>query len=271
MALTCKHSAGPSLEQSLAGLRMGEKGIPIMRKFVHLFALAFVMMSVFAVSAAAQDAATGAPKDETMLELIFRAGGIFGYVIIFCSIVGLALLIEHAINITRDKSAPPEVIETLESHLDNNDVQGAYEFCEQNPGHLTNIMAAALPKAPHGFDSMHQAAADVAEEEAIRLSQKIGWVSLIGNLAPLLGLLGTVSGMLAAFGIIERTLNPTPSQLGGGIKEALVTTLLGLVVAIPLSVGYFYFRNKVTRIVLEVAAIYEDLLDRFRPHPTPAS
>ncbi len=125
----------------------------------------------------------------------------------------------------------------------------------------------------HGsrFESMEQAASDVAEEEAIRLSQKISWTSLLATISPLLGLLGTVSGMLGSFGIIERTTNPTPAQLGGGIKEALVTTLLGLVVAIPLSVGFFYFKNKVVKIVLEVGAIWEDLLDRFRPGHQQAS
>jgi len=242
-----------------------------MRKLAHFVAVMAAFLVVAAIPLVAQDAPAGPPAEETMLQLIFRAGGAFGWIIIFCSVCGLALLIEHTINITRDKSAPPEVIATLEQHLDNNDVQGAYEFCEQNPGHLTNIMAAALPKAPHGFESMEQAAADVAEEEAIRLSQKISWCALLSTISPLLGLLGTVSGMLASFGIIERTTNPTPAQLGGGIKEALVTTLLGLVVAIPLSVGFFYFKNKVVKIVLEVGAIWEDLLDRFRPGHQQAS
>ena len=75
--------------------------------------------------------------------------------------------------------------------------------------------------------------------------------------------------MLKSFGIIEKTTNPNPSDLAGGIKEALVTTMLGLVVAVPVMVGFFFFRNRVVRIVLEITAISEDLLDRFRPH-TPA-
>ncbi|MAG31572.1 MAG: hypothetical protein CL908_11860 [Deltaproteobacteria bacterium] len=203
--------------------------------------------------------------DESMLGLIFRAGGVIGYVIIALSVVGLALIIEHAISVSRDKLAPPDVIETIESHLDNNDVQGAYEFCEQNPNYLTNVMVAALPKVNHGFDSMEQAAQDVGEEEAIKLHAKISWLSLIGNISPLLGLLGTVSGMLTAFGVIETSVNPNPAELAGGIKEALVTTMLGLVVAVPVMIGFFFFRNRVVKIVLEIAAISEDMLDRFRP------
>ena len=203
-------------------------------------------------------------ESQSLLKLIFTAGGIIGWVIIALSVVGLALIIEHFISVSRDKLAPPESIETIESHLDNNDVQGAYEYCEQNPNYLTNVMAAALPKYSHGFESMEQAAVDVGEEEAVKLHAKISWLSLIGNIAPLLGLLGTVSGMLNAFGVIEKSQNPNPAELAKGIKEALVTTMLGLVVAVPVTVGFFFFRNRVVKIVLEIAAITEDLLDRFR-------
>lgn len=224
-------------------------------------------LGALAAAASAAAAATPAdtPPEDTLVSLILGSGGPFGWVIIGCSILGVALLIEHALSITAEKAAPRESIRELTARLDAKDLQGAYDWCEQHPGHLTRILAAALPKAPHGFESMSQAASDVAEEEAIRLQSKISWCALIANIAPLLGLLGTVSGMLTSFGVIERTPNPTPSQLGGGIKQALVTTLMGLTVAIPISVGFFYFRNKVVRIVLEVAAIYEDLLDRFRP------
>ena len=231
------------------------------QKMAPLWRLALV----FAVLALPALAADGEKEAESLLSLIFRAGGIIGGVIITLSVVGLALIIEHAISVSRDKLAPPDVIETIESHLDNNDVQGAYEFCEQNPNYLTNIMVAALPKVSHGFDSMEQAASDVGEEEAIKLHAKISWLSLIGNIAPLLGLLGTVSGMLTAFGVIEDSTNPNPAELAGGIKEALVTTMLGLVVAVPVMVGFFFFRNRVVKIVLEITAITEDMLDRFRP------
>jgi len=231
------------------------------QKMAPLWRLALV----FAVLALPALAADGEKEAESLLSLIFRAGGIIGGVIITLSVVGLALIIEHAISVSRDKLAPPDVIETIESHLDNNDVQGAYEFCEQNPNYLTNIMVAALPKVSHGFDSMEQAASDVGEEEAIKLHAKISWLSLIGNIAPLLGLLGTVSGMLTAFGVIEDSTNPNPAELAGGIKEALVTTMLGLVVAVPVMVGFFFFRNRVVKIVLEISAITEDMLDRFRP------
>jgi biopolymer transport protein ExbB len=246
----------------MVGTSDGRTRIVNTRRFVGpLLRLAF-LFAVLAIPVYAQTADAG---DESLLSLIFRAGGVIGYVIIGLSIVGVALIVEHFINVSRDKLAPPEAIDTIVSHLDNNDVQGAYEYCEQNPNYLTNVMAAALPKAPHGFDSMEQAALDVGEEEAVKLHAKISWLSLLGNIAPLLGLLGTVSGMPKSFGVIERSVSPNPADLAKGIKEALVTTMLGLVVAVPVMVGFFFFRNRVVKTVLEISAITEDMLDRFRP------
>ena len=106
---------------------------------------------------------------------------------------------------------------------------------------------------------------DVAEEEAIKLQQKISYLSLIGNIAPMLGLFGTVTGMIKAFNTIAALGSAvSPSDLAGGISQALVTTFLGLFVAIPSMIAYFLFRNRVVRITLEIGAIAEELVERFR-------
>jgi biopolymer transport protein ExbB len=232
----------------------------MLHRFRHALYLVACVLAL-ALPAMAQGGSGG----ESFLSLVFRAGGIFGWVIIACSIIGVALMIEHFISVNRNKVAPPEAVEAIESHLENNDVQAAFEYCEQNPSPLANIMAAALPKHAHGFDVMEMAALTVAEEEATKLNAKISWLSFISSVAPLLGLLGTVSGMLGAFAVIETKASPTPSELAKGIKEALVTTLLGLTVSIPVGLGFFFFKNRVIKLVLETNAIWEDLLDRFRP------
>lgn len=235
-----------------------------MSKTLHDVLRLALALCVLALPLLAQDGGEQV-QGENLFSLIIRAGGAIGFIIIGMSVIGVALIVEHAINVTRDKLAPPEVIEELEGLLDNNDVQSAYDFCEQNPGYLTNVMAAALPKLSSGYDSMEQAASDVGEEEAIKLHAKVSWLSLLGNISPMMGLLGTVSGMLSAFGVIERESSPDPAKLAGGIKEALVTTMLGLTVAIPMMIGFFFFRNRVVKIILEISAITDDLLDRFRP------
>jgi biopolymer transport protein ExbB len=215
--------------------------------------------------AAAQDAAPPQPA-LTGAALFIQGGGGIGYVIILCSVIGFALIIEGFITITRKKLAPPEVVEQLRSHIENKDFQAAFDLCEQNPCYLTNVLHAALPKVDHGFDKMEEVAGAVAEEEAIRLHAKISYMSLIGSTAPLLGLFGTVYGMILSFETIEKSTAPKPSELAQGIKVALVTTFQGLFVAIPVSAFFFFFRNRVVNMVLELGAIIEDLLEPFRPH-----
>ncbi|MCB9831957.1 MAG: MotA/TolQ/ExbB proton channel family protein [Planctomycetes bacterium] len=195
---------------------------------------------------------------------LITGGGAIGYILWGLSIVGIALIIEHFINVRREKLAPPELIDELETLLNESQFQEALELCEQEPNFLTNIMAAALPKMEHGYDSMEQAAHDISEEEAIKLHSKVSWLSLLSAISPMLGLLGTVWGMIGAFNVIADSAAPEPSDFAATISLALITTVLGLIVAIPMMIGFFYFRNKVTRIVLEIGAISEDMLDRFR-------
>ena len=197
---------------------------------------------------------------------LLTGGGAIGYVLLFLSVVGVALIIEHFINVRREKVAPPELIEEVEQLLNDEQYQEALELCESEPNFMTNVMAAALPKLEHGYDSMEQAAHDIADEEATKLHAKVSWLSLLSAIAPMLGLLGTVWGMIGAFDQIAKLSAPEPADFAQDISLALITTVLGLIVAIPMMVGFFYFRNKVTRIVLEISAITEDLLDRFRPH-----
>ena len=102
-------------------------------------------------------------------------------------------------------------------------------------------------------------------EESVKLYQKIGWLSLISAIAPMMGLFGTVTGMFRTFGAIAAAGGSvSPAQLAGGIKAALVTTMLGLTVAIPVGIAFFVMRNRVIRTSTEVNALTEDLFERFR-------
>ena len=106
----------------------------------------------------------------------------------------------------------------------------------------------------------------MGDEEAIKLHQKVGWLSLISNVAPMMGLLGTVSGMVVAFQTIATSGGAAnPAELAAGISVALLTTLFGLIVAIPVTAVFAYMRNNLVRSVIEVGAIVEDLFERFPP------
>ncbi|NJN14190.1 MAG: MotA/TolQ/ExbB proton channel family protein [Planctomycetes bacterium] len=229
-----------------------------------LMMIAVLAVGFLAGPAFAQDTGTQV-ESKSWIEAYVIAGGWIGFVILFCSFVSLALIIEHVVNIKRDKIVPPQLIDEIEGMFENEEYQEALELCEAEQNFLTNILAAGLPKINAGFETMKAAMDEAAEEEAIKLQQKIGYLSLIGNIAPMMGLFGTVSGMIAAFQTIAAMgAAVTPADLADGISQALVTTFLGLLVAIPTMIAYFFFRNRVVRVTLEIGAIADDLVDRFR-------
>ena len=198
---------------------------------------------------------------------IIMGGGVVGWAIILLSIISLALAIEHFVTVRRDKLVPPELIDEVEALFEEEEYQEALELCESEPNFLTNILSAGLPKINAGFEAMEKAMDEVAEEETIKLHQKVGWLSLIGNIAPMMGLFGTVLGMIGAFNEITRLGQAVqPQDLSKGISTALITTLFGLFVAMPALFFFFVFRNKVIKVSLEITAIADDLVERFRPH-----
>jgi biopolymer transport protein ExbB len=206
------------------------------------------------------------PEAQINIGNIIKWGSWVGIIIILHSVAAGALVIEHFINIKRDKFVPPEVIDEIEALFEEEEYQEALELCEANPNFVTNILAAGLPKLNAGFDTMKQIMGEQAGIEATKLHQKISYLALIGNVAPMWGLFGTVQGMIFAFADIVR-LGPkvTPKDLASGVQQALITTLEGLLVAIPAMMLFFFFRNRVVRIVNELTAVADDLVERFRP------
>lgn len=234
--------------------------------FVKMLTLAFTVALVVTGSAGVAFAQDEVVAGNVTIGQILGNAGPVGYLIILLSVVGVSLIIEHFVSIRRDKLAPPEIVDELETLLEEQNYQEALELCESEHNPLTNVVAAALPKISAGFDAIEQSLAEVGEEEAVKLHQKISWISLIGATAPMWGLLGTVLGMMKSFNVIAAKKGAAdPADLAGGISEALVTTMLGLFVAIPMMSFFFYFRNRVIKIVLEIGAILEELFERFRP------
>ncbi len=224
------------------------------------------LMPLFVASVAfAQDKGEAPLTAPNPVAEAFRNAGVIGYVIVGLSIVAVALIIENFVAIKRDKLAPPDVIDELEALFEEENFQEAMDLCESERVYLTNVVQAGLSKLGHSFDTIQQAVREMEEEETVKLFQKIGWLSLIAASAPMLGLLGTVTGMFVTFGQIALAGGSvSPAQLAGGIKLALVTTIFGLIVALPTGAFFFTFRNKVVRTAIEVNAIAEDLFERFR-------
>ncbi|MEK7866053.1 MAG: MotA/TolQ/ExbB proton channel family protein [Planctomycetota bacterium] len=231
--------------------------------------LALPLLVLLAVSTLAWAAdAKSLPREKTLWDLLL-AGGFVGWLIMGLSVAGLALIIEHVLSIRRETLCPPGLVKDLKNLLQEDNVEGALALCKGDKGFLAAVMGAALEKASGGPEEMKAAMAEVGEEEAFKLNMKISYLSLIGNVAPMLGLLGTVTGMIKSFGIIERESNPTPALLAKGVYEALVTTAQGLFVAIPILAVYFFYKNRVTKLVIEIGIVAGALMERFKAPPNP--
>ena len=231
--------------------------------FVRLLAIATPLLLASAVLA--QDPPKEEPSSAIVEVFKYENAGLIGYIIVLMSVVALALIIENFMTIKREKLAPPDVLDELEALFDGENFQEAVELCEQEKTYLTNVVGAGLSKLGHAFETMQTSLREMQTEETVKLFQKIGWLSLISALAPMMGLFGTVTGMFVTFSAIAAAGGSvSPAQLAGGIKMALITTIFGLTVAIPVGVAFYTLRNRVIKASTEINAISEDLFERFR-------
>ena len=209
--------------------------------------------------------AAAAPARSALSEFLDQAG-LIGMFIIVLSVVALTLITKEVMAIRKDQLAPPEIIDEIEALFEAGEFQEAIELCETEPNYFTNVVAAGLPKLNASFDAMEKSLEEMVEEETIKLHSRLSWLSFIAGVAPMLGLMGTVNGMIGAFKVIAESKGAaTPDQMADSIAGALITTLLGLIVAVPVTAAFVFLRNRVVAYSLEIAAVIEDLFERFRP------
>jgi biopolymer transport protein ExbB len=197
-------------------------------------------------------------------------GGVLGVVttlpIVFMSIWSIALILQFSFNMNRDKLAPPEVVVQIDEMIEQQQYEEALNICDATRNYITAIVGASLAKMQDGADAMGDAAAGAQEEQNILLSHKIGWLQLLSNIGPMMGLFGTVVGMVQAFTeIATSTESPSPQQLASGIFTALITTVWGLIVAMPSLSAYFIFKNKLQRLTVEMGNMAAEMIERLKP------
>lgn len=206
---------------------------------------------------------------------IVRAGGTVGFLIILLSIVAVALAVEHLLTLRRDLFMPLGLIEEVSAKLSAKDWNGAAEACRAHPSVLAHILISGISEHGAGWNEMEKVMEETLAEQTARWNRKVEYLSVIGNIAPMLGLLGTVIGMILAFRTVAETQGAArAADLAEAIYLALVTTVEGLIVAIPSLAAYAFFRNRVDELMAEVAAtvqkIFAPLKRRRAVAPAPA-
>ncbi len=215
--------------------------------------------------AAAANADDGAAKEQNLLSWIIGSLG-WGYMIIFLilSITLVSLIVMNILAVRRDTLCPQELVDDFEAKLNEKDIQGAYDLARTDESVLGQVLSAGLAKLSRGYNKALEGMQEVGEEESMKLEHRLSYMALIGNLSPMIGLFGTVQGMIASFQVIAvGGATPKPSDLAEGISTALFTTLIGLAIAIPAIAIYNILRNRVSRLLLEVGVTSEDLMSRF--------
>lgn len=186
-----------------------------------------------------------------MIELIVK-GGIFMYPILLCSIFTLAILLERMWVLRRNRVIPVDFIRSVEDLLKKQKITEAMFLCQGDTSSIARIFFAGLKSAGRGMWLVKEAVEERGRREAAVLEKRVAALPTVANLATLLGLLGTVSGMIKSFNVISVQGSGNPSALAAGIAEALITTFAGLCVAIPTLVCHRIIRDKANSLVFEM-------------------
>jgi len=224
---------------------------------------------VDATPAAAQEGGDGGGEDgepdKNALVWMFEALGLTYSLIFFgLSFTLVSLFVMNLLAVQRDRIVPVGLLEGFEAQLNEKKYQEAYEMAKEDESFLGQVLSAGLAKLSSGYEQAVEAMQEVGEEENMKLEHRLSYIALIGTISPMVGLLGTVQGMISSFSVIANTSTaPEPSKLAAGISTALFTTLVGLFLAIPAIAGYNIIRNRLQRLVLEVGILSESLMSRF--------
>jgi biopolymer transport protein ExbB len=203
---------------------------------------------------------------QNYLAFFFEALGWF-YTVAFLGIsfVFVALLVMNFLALRREAIVPLQLIEGFEAYLNEKKYQEAYELARSDESFLGKVLSAGLAKLSAGYPQAIEAMQEVGEEETMKAEHRLSYIALIGTISPMVGLLGTVDGMVAAFMVIaSRNTTPPPSELAKGISTALITTLVGLWLAIPAIAIYGILKNRLSRMILEAGIVSENLMSRFQ-------
>jgi biopolymer transport protein ExbB len=216
-----------------------------------------------ATSGEGQPAAPAA--DESLLQFTYKSlGPIYTIAFLALSFTLVALIVMNVITLRRQAVIPSPLVEGFEALLNEKKWQEAYEMARGDESFLGHMLSAGLAKVSSGYSQAIEAMQEVGEEESMKLEHRLSYVALIGSISPMVGLLGTVDGMTAAFRqIASSSGTPSPQRLADDICTALVTTVVGLLLAIPAVMFFGIMRNALGRLTLEVGVIGEGLMSRF--------
>ena len=194
----------------------------------------------------------------------FRQGGIFMYPLLFFSVLAATVAIERFIVFSKAKLNVSDFLTKIrKALLVNRNVKEAIKICEQNKGPVASVMKAGLLRYGHVREDIEKTIENAALYELDRLEKRLGVLATTANVAPMLGFLGTVAGMIKSFATLAEQGLTNPAAVAVGISEALITTAAGLIIAIPSQLVYNWYTTKITRFVRDIETASNMLVETF--------
>jgi biopolymer transport protein ExbB len=241
------------------------------RRLLILAALWAVLFAACPPRASAQDAAGqgGAVKvdpNESFLHWMARASGKLGWLLLAMSFYLIALVAWMAFEYRKSVALPPKLVTELTDLLAAKQYTEAFQKVADDPSFLSRVVAAGVRKLPSGIATAQRAMELANDDVTMGMEHRTTYLATVGTLGPMIGLVGTVYGMIESFRVIATAgASPQASQLAGGISTALFATLEGIALSIPAIYFFAVFRNRIARLSLEVALAAETLLEGFAP------
>ena len=237
-----------------------------MKKFFMILSVA--VASLGTVSAFAQEAAVNAETDlagETMHQVLMQkfleGGWAWMLPILVCLVIGLAIAIERILFLTFSNINSKKFIAKVEDALNKNGIEAAKEVCRNTKGPIASIYYQGLDRYDQGLDAVEKAVVSYGSVQTGQMESGLSWIGLFIALSPMLGFMGTVVGMIDAFDQIQAAGDISPTLVAGGIKVALLTTLLGLISAVILQLFYNYIVSKIDTLVNDMEDSSITLMD----------
>ena len=233
-----------------------------------LLVVAGLLIHLGAADAAADAGSAPAAASKSLISRVIGSGPV-AWLLVLVSVIGLSIAIHRLMSIKDDLLLPPGLADDMHNifgeGVNDDAIDEAINIVQNDESMLGQVLFSALDKKDFGYEAMRESADSVGAAQHNLLMSQVNWLSLFAGLGPMLGLLGTVWGMIGAFfQMAEAGGTPDPSMLSDSIGGAMITTAMGLIIAIPMLVLFFVLRARVNRCVLEAGVLTNEILDYFR-------
>jgi biopolymer transport protein ExbB len=229
-------------------------------RFLFFAGLALFTVASFANVAHAQDGGTTAAEEPLILFMIKALGWIFGPLLLAVSVSLVALVVLLALDLRMSAAIPPGFVDEFTDTVNKRKFKEAFDMARNDPSFLGQVLTSGMSRLQYGLEDAREAAMNTLESIKSDKDQKNNYNAVIATLGPMFGLVGTVYGMIQSFKVLATATQVNPARLADGISHALVVTLFGVAISVPAIFFNAFFKNRITRVTMDVGHIADDLL-----------